>query len=68
MITNAIGTDSRISRKYLKGGLRFGGTCFPRDVHAYEALAKQKNVQCFMLERSKKVNEYQNEHLINTVI
>jgi len=31
IILNAIGQDSRIGTKYLKGGLGFGGPCFPRD-------------------------------------
>jgi UDPglucose 6-dehydrogenase len=31
VISDAIGTDSRIGRKYLSGGLGFGGPCFPRD-------------------------------------
>jgi UDPglucose 6-dehydrogenase len=31
VVTDALGTDSRIGRKYLTGGLGFGGPCFPRD-------------------------------------
>jgi UDPglucose 6-dehydrogenase len=31
VISDAIGMDSRIGRKYLTGGLGFGGPCFPRD-------------------------------------
>jgi UDPglucose 6-dehydrogenase len=31
VVSDAIGTDSRIGRKYLSGGLGFGGPCFPRD-------------------------------------
>jgi UDPglucose 6-dehydrogenase len=30
-VSNAIGLDSRIGRKYLTGGLGYGGPCFPRD-------------------------------------
>ena len=30
-VSDAIGLDSRIGRKYLTGGLGFGGPCFPRD-------------------------------------
>jgi len=40
MVTNAIGKDSRIGSKYLKGGLGFGGPCFPRDNLAFQAFAK----------------------------
>src|SRR4051812_25534760 len=31
VVTDAIGADTRIGRKYLTGGLGFGGPCFPRD-------------------------------------
>jgi UDPglucose 6-dehydrogenase len=31
VVSDAIGTDSRIGRKYLSGGLGFAGPCFPRD-------------------------------------
>jgi UDPglucose 6-dehydrogenase len=31
VVSDAIGMDSRIGRKYLTGGLGFGGPCFPRD-------------------------------------
>jgi UDPglucose 6-dehydrogenase len=40
-ISWAIGHDSRISPKFLKGGLAFGGFCFPRDVEAYEVLERE---------------------------
>ncbi len=31
VVTSALGLDSRIGPKYLKGALGYGGTCFPRD-------------------------------------
>jgi UDPglucose 6-dehydrogenase len=31
VVSNAIGLDSRIGRRYLTGGLGYGGPCFPRD-------------------------------------
>jgi UDPglucose 6-dehydrogenase len=31
VVSDAIGSDTRIGRKYLTGGLGFGGPCFPRD-------------------------------------
>lgn len=37
-VTDAIGTDSRIGKKYLKAGVGFGGTCFPRDNRAFATL------------------------------
>ena len=40
-ITEAIGCDSRIGKKYLRAGVGFGGTCFPRDNRAFAALAPE---------------------------
>ena len=31
VVSDAVGSDSRIGRRYLTGGLGFGGPCFPRD-------------------------------------
>lgn len=40
-ITAAIGADSRVGSKYLKGGLGFGGPCFPRDNLAFQSFAEE---------------------------
>jgi len=40
IITAAIGADSRVGGKCLKGGLGFGGPCFPRDNIAFQAFAE----------------------------
>lgn len=38
-VTTAIGADTRVGSKYIRGGLGFGGPCFPRDNIAFQALA-----------------------------
>ncbi|HTS13026.1 MAG TPA: nucleotide sugar dehydrogenase [Candidatus Limnocylindrales bacterium] len=40
-VTGALGLDSRIGGKYLKGAVSYGGPCFPRDNRAMAALANQ---------------------------
>ena len=40
-VTKALGTDSRIGSRYLRGGLGFGGPCFPRDTVAFSSFARQ---------------------------
>ena len=40
-VTAALGLDSRIGPKYLKGALSYGGPCFPRDNLALAAIARQ---------------------------
>jgi UDPglucose 6-dehydrogenase len=39
VVSDAVGLDSRIGRKYLTGGLGFGGPCFPRDTVALGFIA-----------------------------
>jgi UDPglucose 6-dehydrogenase len=39
-VTEALGKDSRIGPKYLKGALGYAGPCFPRDNVAWAALAR----------------------------
>jgi UDPglucose 6-dehydrogenase len=44
VITSALGLDTRIGPKYLKGALSYGGPCFPRDNLALAQLARQLGV------------------------
>lgn len=39
VVSSALGADSRIGSKYLRGGLGFGGPCFPRDNLAMQRYA-----------------------------
>jgi len=68
VITSAIGVDKRISPYYFKGGLAFGGTCFPRDTRAYIALAQKYNVQAEIIHAVDRVNKLQNDHLFTRVL
>ena len=44
VITSALGLDTRIGSKYLKGAVSYGGPCFPRDNLALAQLAQQLGV------------------------
>lgn len=67
-ITQAIGTDKRITPYYLRGGLSYGGTCFPRDTAAFKALAKKYGHQEELISAVEKINKYQDEHLAALVL
>jgi len=67
-ITKAIGADRRISPYYFQGGLAFGGTCFPRDARAYITVADKFGVQADIIHAVESVNQYQNQHLVETVL
>jgi len=67
VITKALGADRRISPHYLKGGLSYGGTCFPRDTKAFIALAKTLGVDSGLIQAVEAVNRLQDQHLLELV-
>src|SRR5260221_1872594 len=40
-VARAIGMDRRIGGKFLHAGPGFGGSCFPKDIRALSAIARQ---------------------------
>lgn len=58
-VTSALGLDSRIGRKYLKGSLGYGGPCFPRDNLALAALARSLNIPAPLPEATDQINQHQ---------
>ena len=45
-ITDALGADRRVSPHYLRGGLPFGGPCFPQDNRAFAVFARAPRRRC----------------------
>jgi UDPglucose 6-dehydrogenase len=66
-ILDAIGSDSRIGKKYLKAGLSFGGPCFPRDNRLLAYSARQAGMEAPLAEASDKVNQQTNWNLFQKV-
>jgi len=57
VVSEAIGSDTRIGRKYLTGGLGFGGPCFPRDNVALGFLCEQVGANGDLLVANHGYNE-----------
>lgn len=66
-ILDAIGSDSRIGKKYLRAGLSYGGPCFPRDNRMLAFAARQAGVLAPLAEAADRVNEMAKESLLQTV-
>lgn len=49
VVSDALGMDKRIGRKYLTGGFGFGGPCFPRDNVALNFMGKALDVDTRLL-------------------
>jgi UDPglucose 6-dehydrogenase len=56
IVTNAIGLDSRIGGKYLKGAISYGGPCFPRDNLALTFLARKLGAPADIAETTHNFN------------
>ncbi len=63
VVTGALGLDSRIGSKYLKGALGYGGPCFPRDNAAFSALARRVGARADLAEATDQINTYQVDRL-----
>jgi UDPglucose 6-dehydrogenase len=59
VVTQALGLDSRIGAKYLKGALGYGGPCFPRDNAAFAAMARALGVDPALPEATDQINRRQ---------
>lgn len=56
VVTEAIGVDGRIGRRYLKSGLGFGGPCFPRDDVAFGHVARIHGVSSLLQDATHAIN------------
>jgi len=66
-ITEALGCDRRISSHYIKSGVSFGGTCFPRDTWAFIKMAENIGLDALHIKATQKINESQNQILFDKV-
>jgi UDPglucose 6-dehydrogenase len=62
-----IGSDSRIGPKFLNAGIGYGGSCFPKDVQAFHAVATQCNYDFGLLTEVMHINEEQRRRFLKKV-
>jgi UDPglucose 6-dehydrogenase len=68
VVTQAVGCDSRIGTKYLRGAIGYGGPCFPRDNAAFAAFARSVGARPELAEVTDRLNEYQLERVFGAVV
>src|ERR1022692_3858838 len=67
-IAIGMGLDKRIGPKFLRAGLGYGGSCFPKDVAAFHWVAQQRGVNFQLLHEIRKINETQKDVFFNKVL
>lgn len=55
-VLEAVGLDKRIGREFLNAGAGYGGSCFPKDVKALIAIAKQYSYDFDLLKDVEVIN------------
>ncbi|KPN29294.1 UDP-glucose 6-dehydrogenase AglM [Halolamina pelagica] len=64
-VADAIGLDDRIGAQFLRSGLGWGGSCFPKDTAAIRAAARQHEYEPLMLDAATEVNDEQPTRLLS---
>ena len=64
-VADAIGLDDRISARFLRSGLGWGGSCFPKDTAAIRAAARKQGYEPLMLDATTEINDRQPARLLS---
>jgi UDPglucose 6-dehydrogenase len=64
-VAYGMGLDRRIGTRYLKAGIGFGGSCFPKDISFLKLLAGNSGYHFQLLNAVIEVNELQKRRLVS---
>ena len=65
IVSEALGSDGRISPKFLHPGPGYGGSCFPKDTKALINIAQKYNLEMFTIKAAIKTNTNQRIRMLN---
>ena len=66
-VAKGIGLDSRIGPKFLRPGIGYGGSCFPKDVAAFRSVADQFGINFNLLSEVENINAAQKRRFLAKV-
>ena len=64
-VADAIGLDDRIGEQFLRSGVGWGGSCFPKDTDAIIAAAREQGYDPAVLSAAVELNDNQPERLLS---
>jgi UDPglucose 6-dehydrogenase len=68
VVARGMGLDHRIGKDFLKAGLGYGGSCFPKDTAAISAFAKERGVDLSIVDAVIAYNESRVENLAGKIL
>lgn len=66
-VARGMGLDTRIGPKFLRPGVGYGGSCFPKDVAAFRAVAEQLGIDFSLLTEVERINAQQKKRFVSKV-
>jgi UDPglucose 6-dehydrogenase len=66
-VAEGMGMDSRIGDQFLRAGIGYGGSCFPKDVQGLLSMAKQAGMKLEILQAVQQINNTQVEWFLEQV-
>jgi len=66
-VCEGMGTDSRIGRRFLRPGVGYGGSCFPKDLMAFRAVARECGYDFGLLDEVIRINEEMRQRFLRKV-
>lgn len=66
-VCDGVGADSRIGPRFLNPGIGYGGSCFPKDLMAFRAVAKECGYDFRLLDEVIRINEDQRQRFLKKV-
>jgi UDPglucose 6-dehydrogenase len=66
-VADGIGMDHRIGRDFLRAGIGYGGSCFPKDIAAFIAISQQLGTPFNLLKEVQRINEGQKTRFLKTI-
>jgi UDPglucose 6-dehydrogenase len=67
-VARGMGLDRRIGSSFLRAGIGYGGSCFPKDVSALKMLAGNTGYHFQLLNAVIEVNELQKRRVVNKLL
>src|SRR5918994_1166694 len=64
-VAYGIGLDGRIGSRFLNAGIGWGGSCFPKDVAALRAIAREYDYEPALLDATVAVNQRQRKRVLS---
>ncbi|HYU47263.1 MAG TPA: UDP-glucose/GDP-mannose dehydrogenase family protein [Terriglobales bacterium] len=66
-VCKGLGSDSRIGPRFLRAGIGYGGSCFPKDVAAFRSVARNYGCEFGLLEEVERINSGQRARFMRKV-